>query len=66
MNVGGTAGVVTGEKGVENDHSVSIAVLDATEGGVVEIARVSVSVPVSTSNTTVYTLDMLANVGRRL
>lgn len=41
VNVGGTAGVVAGEDGVEHGHAVLVCLLDAAEEGLVNVARVA-------------------------
>lgn len=40
MNVGGTAGVVAGEDGLELDHAIVVAGLDTAQEGCIEVGGI--------------------------
>ena len=60
MNMRGTAYIMTWNDGLKNHDAILLAWLDAAKHSVIEFAIIGDAVGVSTSNTAIGTLQLLA------
>ena len=55
--MGSTAGVMSREDGIEQDHTISAAGLDASKHSIVEFAFINCSANITGSNSAIHTLN---------